>query len=297
MIAASASARGAVELKYRAAKGDVFYYSDVSRTSRTMSFKNLDERSEEQNSITLEGETTVKYHTDVLEVDGELTASMRTVPDKYLSMEGDSAIVDMDVETGRSRFNGIEWYEEYLKPYVMTADSEGKPLKFASEETAPKTTAVDFLEMSLNAFYFPMPARPVEVGEEWFEALVNSGSADPRFRIEKVRKQFQFEGIEKVKGLECAKISFSMIVESFPALVTLFFEESKLTGSPEIQRAEFVYSGTVYFAIREGFIVAVEYAINSRMSAVVSEKTPEEERVIRSRVSMDAETTGTLEIE
>lgn len=130
-----------------------------------------------------------------------------------------------------------------LSPYGGEMDlSEAEKIKFTIEGSGERNLGESFIS------YFPdLPKKPVKKGEKWVaNDTIKSTSATSSIQ-QTVQSENTFEGIEKVDGIDCAKIT-SVLTGSRD-------QKAQNMGMDVRTKGNFTGTEELYFAIKEGYYI------------------------------------------
>ncbi len=169
--------------------------------------------------------------------------------DKNLKLEIkiDSMAQDMDTPQGASGGPVTEAkdkvFEIVITPSGKTTDlSEASKIVFSVPGSGQSDASQSF-----DGYFPELPSGPVKAGDKWITHDTVNSKTQIMTRWMPVESNCKFEGIEKINGIDCAKIS------------------AKLSGSMKMTNqtqgmnvnTSGTYTGTrvVFFAIKEGYFI------------------------------------------
>lgn len=137
-----------------------------------------------------------------------------------------------------------------VKDVQLPVVEPGKELEsspfFGDAGQQVKRTMESFFQHS----YSWLPAGEVHIGHTWSQTLQSALVTDPPIGLKLVHT---FEGIEKVKGQECAKITTTVDIPSMDVMEGQF----TLVGSG---------TSTTYFALKKGYTVSSKSVLKAKFS-------------------------------
>lgn len=225
--------KGAVKLAYNFTAGKSISYASSTSINQAMDVNGQTMNTLVNNNLGFKVKMTGKAGGKL-----KLEITMDSLSMKIESPNGSTGSKVKDVE-GRS-FNIL------LSPDGKEVDlSEAAKIEYSVEGSGSANLSSTFVRV------FPhLPENPVKPGDNWTnnDTISNKSSTTKTFQI--VQSYSTFEGIEKINGVECAKIG------------------STITGTMEITTQnmgmDIFYGGpfqgtvTLYFAVKEGYFISQE---------------------------------------
>ena len=224
------SAQSSVRLAYNMPAGKTLSYKSVTSISQLMDIQGQ--------SMEVMVNTAFGFSAKMVDkVEGNLKVNI-TVDSLTMSINAMGGLTNSRVrEIENKSFNMI------IAPTGRVVDlSEAENIKFNVE-----SQGITNLSQSFNDVFPVLPDKAVSPGDTWSSVDTVRSSASTASTLHVLESRYRYDGVEKVNGIDCAKIS------------------STITGRSQTQAQsmgmDIFYSGPVtgqvvtYFAIKEGYFL------------------------------------------
>ncbi len=138
--------------------------------------------------------------------------------------------------------------------------SEASKIVFNMEGSGETNASQTFLD-----FFPDLPTGNVKPGDTWNSTDTVSGKTPTMSRLMVQNSVNKFEGIEKINEIDCAKISSK--------LSGTMYMTTQTQGMDIVTNGPFTGSGTLFFAIKEGYFV--RQTVTSRMTGTIDITGPQ----------------------
>ncbi len=148
------------------------------------------------------------------------------------------------------------------KVFNMIISSSGKIVDLSGASKIVYTmegSGESNLEQGFLTFFPALPKNPVKVGDTWVSNDTIQTKTEQMSLLMPIKSEFKFEGIEKVDGIDCAKITAAL---SGTRKMTAQSQGMQInTAGP------FTGNQTMFFAIKDGYFV--KESIVSKMTGTL----------------------------
>lgn len=223
--------RGAVKLEYNFPENVPVSFLSSSKVSQTM----------DVNGQNIEAN---------VDADFGCTVKATGKQDRNLKMEIRIDTMYRSIETPAGSSGGAvkevqgKVFNMILSPFGAEEDlAEAEKITFTIEGSGETNLA-----QSMTNFFPNLPKRPVKAGDTWttYDTIRGGKSAENAFKLF-VKAENRFEGIEKMNGVDCAKITST--------LSGTREQKAQSMGMDVVTGGSFNGKGELFFAVREGYYI------------------------------------------
>ncbi len=248
-IAGSLSAQKSVRLAYNMPAGKTLNYSSASAISQLMDIQGQ--------TMEVIVNTAFGFKAKMVEKVGQ---------NLKISITVDSLIMSIDAAmqgVTNSRVKDIEGksFNMVISPAGKVVDiSEAEKIQYSVQDQGNTN-----LSQSFRNIFPVLPEKSLNPGETWTSNDTIYGYSSVASNIQELENTYKYEGVEKVNGIECAKITSSVKGNAGTKAQSMGMDVSY--GGPLQGQATF------YFAIKEGFFVKQE--VSTRMNGTMEISGPQ----------------------
>lgn len=296
LAAHSARAQDKGLLRFRFNTGDVYHYSMELTGTGEMSMAPPELMDQESQTFDLPIDVSLysEIEVNVTDVEKDGAAGLEMFLNRIRMNAGPDMVVDSDDE------------DEELPPFIEALFNEPIAMKIASDGGVLDAEFPDMEDDAneLMGMFFPtdlhpadmlkkglfkLPAQAVAPGGKWTQ---EASIPVPMTKGKSISFTYNFEmkGYESVKGLDCAAIEVSVKEDFSKQLNEIDLpgfggEDEQVTM--HFSRMSLDFTGTLYFAWKEGIFVAAEGAIEQDVSGAMTSSLEDESMTMSMNLIMD----------